>query len=191
MITLDVQPQGERFTFFTEPDPTAPALEFEFVASPGCAGPDPHIHAKQVETFRVVSGTMHAKLGKDERVIRAGEALVVPAGQLHTFQNRSTTEPLVIRITVEPALQFQWMMTELCRLAIANGGRWKDMPLLETAYIMNCTRDEHDLAGVPRLLTTALFGALAGVAVLLGKHRNIGPLPVVASQAGGSIARPG
>jgi mannose-6-phosphate isomerase-like protein (cupin superfamily) len=178
MITLDVQPQGERFIFFGEPDPGAPALEFELVATPGSSGPDPHIHAKQVETFRVVSGEMRARLGKQERVIRAGESLVVPAGQVHTWSNPSETEPLVMRITFEPALQFQWMISEMARLAIANGGRWKDVPLLEVAYIIQQTRDEHEIPGMPRFLTTLLIGSLAGLAVLLGRHRKIGPKPL-------------
>lgn len=138
MITLDVQPQGERFTFFGEPDPAAPIVEFELVGAPGTPGPDPHIHPKQVETFRVTSGEMVARLGKEERVIR---------------------------------------ITELSRLAIANGGRWKDVPLLEAAYILHLTRDEHGIPGMPRFLQHALFAPLAGLAVLLGKHRKIGPRP--------------
>ena len=85
MITLDVQPQGERFTFFSEADPGAPALEFELVAAPGSSGPDPHIHAKQVETFRVVSGEMRARLGKEERVIRGGEPIRIDLGEGSPF----------------------------------------------------------------------------------------------------------
>ena len=184
VITLDVQPQGERFTFFSEPNPGAQRLEFEFVGSPGSPGPDPHIHARQVETFRVIEGEMHAKVGGQERVIRAGESLVVPAGQVHTFRNPSESEPLVIRISVEPALQFQWMMTEYARLAIANGGRWKDVPLLEAAYILHQTRDEHEIPGMPRLLTTVFLGSLAPLAVLLGKHRKISPKPALLNTNG-------
>jgi len=183
VITLDVQPQGERFIFFSEPDPGAPALEFELVAAPGSRGPDPHIHAKQVETFRVVSGEMCARLGKEERVIRAGESLVVPAGQVHTWSNLSETEPLLLRITFEPALQFQWFISEVARLAIANGGRWKDVPLLEIAWIIHQIRDEHELPGMPRFLTTLLLGSLAGLAVVLGKHRKIAPKPVPSVEA--------
>jgi len=177
MITLDMQPQGERFTFLSDPDPDAPRVEFDLVAAPGCPGPDPHIHAKQVETFRVTSGEMLAKVGKEDRVIRAGETLVVPAGQVHSFSNPSESEPLLIRITVEPALQFQWMITESARLAMANGGRWKDIPLLEVAYIIYQTRDEHALPGVPRFLWSPVFASLAGLAVLLGRHRKIAPKP--------------
>ncbi len=183
MITLDLERQGERFTFFSEPDPDAPSVEFELVAAPGCPGPDPHIHAKQVETFRVLSGEMHARLGKEERVVREGETLVIPAGQVHAFHNPSDTDPLVLRITVEPALQFQWFITESARLAIANGGRWKDAPLLELAWILHQTRDEHEIPGVPRILTTLLLRSLAGLAVLLGKHRNVREKPVSARAA--------
>ena len=177
MITLDMQQQGECFTFFSEPDPSAPSVEFEVVLAPGSPGPDPHIHAKQLETFQVTSGEMVAKLGKEERMVRAGETLVVPAGQVHALRNGSASEPLVIRITVEPALNFQWFMTEAARLAISNGGRWKDIPLLDAAYLVHVTRDEHAIPGMPRFLQYAIFAPLAGLAVLLGRHRKLAPKP--------------
>jgi quercetin dioxygenase-like cupin family protein len=180
MITLDVQPQGERFVFSSEPDPGATSVEFEMTAAPGASGPGPHIHAKQIETFHVISGGMHATLDKEEHVTRAGDSLVVPAGRVHSWRNLSENEPLVVRITVEPALQFQWMMTEYSRLAMANGGLWKNVPLLEVGYILHQTRDEHEIPGMPRFLTTLLLGTLAGLAVLLGRHRKVSPLPSVA-----------
>jgi len=184
VITFEVQPQGERFTFFSEPDPTAPSVEFEFVGSPGTPGPDPHIHARQVETFRVTSGEMLAKVGKEERRIRAGETLVVPAGQVHSFCNPDPDNPLIIRITLEPALNFQWFMTEMSRLANENGGRWKDIPLLEMAWAAHQVIDEHDLPGVPRFITRPAFALLAGVAFVLGKHRRISPKPSGPAVAG-------
>lgn len=179
MIVLDIQPQGEHLTFHGEPDPTAPSLTFDLVMSPGSPGPDPHIHARQVETFEVISGEMHARLGKkEERVIGPGETLVVPAGQVHSFHNPSESEPLVIRITVEPALNFQWFLTESARLAIAGGGRWKDAPLLEQVWILQQTRDEHEIPGLPRPVTSLLLASISGLAVLLGRHRRVAPRPV-------------
>ncbi len=85
------------------------------------------------------------------------------------------TEPLVIQITVEPALNFQWYITEAARLAIANGGRWKDIPLFDVAYLVHVTRDEDTFPGIPRFLQYALFALLAGPAVMLGRHQEFGP----------------
>jgi len=55
----------------------------------------------------------------------------VPPGKTHTFSNGSKGDPLELRIVVEPALDFQWFMTEAVKSGLRNGGSQKDMPLLE------------------------------------------------------------
>jgi hypothetical protein len=93
----------------------------------------------------------------------------------HTFRNGSATEPLVGRGAVEPALHFQWFLTEMSKAAIRAGGSWKDLPMLEAAYILNEVRDEYRVAGVPVLAQKLLLGLLARVAIATGKARQIAP----------------
>jgi len=176
MITLDLKEQGETLIFFGDPDPTAPVLEFECSIAPGKTGPEPHMHPLQTETFRVTRGQMLAKVDGEERIVREGETLVVAAGRVHTFRNPDSTEPLTMRITIEPALNFQWFLTEAARSAIRHGGSWKDMPLLETSYIISQVSDEHDWPGMPRVAKRLLFGTLARLAVLLKKTGDVTPL---------------
>jgi mannose-6-phosphate isomerase-like protein (cupin superfamily) len=175
MIVLDLEAQGEKLTFFGPPDPDAPVLEFECTIAAGKVGPDPHIHPKQVETFRVTEGTMRAVVDGEERELKAGEVLVVAPGQLHTFSNPDPEVPLTMRITIEPALNLQWFLTEAARSAVRGGGRWKDASLLETAWILNQVLDEHDFPEVPRPLKRPVIGTLAALALILGKTRNIEP----------------
>jgi quercetin dioxygenase-like cupin family protein len=176
MITLHLEGQGETLTFFSEPDPSASAVEFECTIAPGKVGPDPHIHPLQTETFLVTEGRMHAVVDGEERVVEEGDTIVVAPGQAHTFSNPDPDRPLTMRITIEPALNFQWFLTEAARSAIRNGGAWKDAPLLETAYIVDQVVDEHDAPGLPPALKRVLFWTLARLAVLLGRTREIAPL---------------
>lgn len=176
MIVLDLQEQGEKLTFFGPPDPGAARLDFQCTIAPGKLGPDPHIHPRQTETFRVTRGRMRAVVDGEELEIRAGETLVVAPGQVHSFSNPDPEEPLEIDGSIEPPLHFQWFLTEAARSAIRGGGRWKDASLLETCWILNQVADEHDYPGIPRALKRPLFGTLAALAVLTRKHRGVEPL---------------
>jgi len=176
MITLHLEEQGETLRFFGEPDPSAPIVEFECSIAPGKNGPDPHIHPLQTETFHVTQGRMLAVVNGEERLVREGETIIVGPGEAHTFSNPDPDTPLTMRITMEPALNFQWFLTEAARSAIRHGGHWKNMPLLETSYIVAQVMDEHDMPGMPVFLKRLLFGTLARLAVLLKKPGQIAPL---------------
>jgi quercetin dioxygenase-like cupin family protein len=61
--------------------------------APGAINPR-HLHPAAV-TFRVISGTgIWQEEGKPPVTLHAGEALLAPAGTIHTHWNPSTTEPL-------------------------------------------------------------------------------------------------
>jgi mannose-6-phosphate isomerase-like protein (cupin superfamily) len=179
MTTFALEKQGESITFFAAADSRAPMAENEILMAPGAAGPPPHIHTRQKEYFRVTSGRLVAKVDGQERVVEAGESLVVEPGQSHTFANASQTEPLVFRGKVKPALHFQWFLTEMAKAAIRSGGSWKDLPFLEAAYILFQVRGEYRVAGIPFALQDLILGSLARMAVLLGKTKNIAPMDPV------------
>ena len=175
MLTFDLEKQGERITFFAEADSTATIVELEVSLAPGEVGPPSHIHTKQSETFHVVSGQMVAHLGKQNHIVEAGETLVVEAGQAHTFANGSESDPLVMRVAVEPALHFQWFLTEMAESAIRGGGSWKDIPLLELAYMLFEMRDQYRVSKMPTIMQSGLFGFLSQLAQLFGKTGQIAP----------------
>ncbi len=189
MITLKLEKQGETLTFFGEADSTAASMEVEVSMAPGAEGPPPHIHTKQSETFKVMSGRLVAKADGQEHAAEAGQTLVVHAGQAHTFANGSETEPLVFRATLEPALNFQWALTELARAAIRAGGSWEDLPLPELAYILRQVRDEYRVAGIPFAVQDIVFGLLARVAALQGKTEEIVPMSASESKPQMQLSR--
>jgi len=175
-MTFALEAQGETLIFFGEADNAAPRVEFEVRIAPGAVGPEPHIHPKQSELFAVSSGRMLATVEGVEHLVGPGEELLVHAGEVHTFRNASEEEPLVCRCAVEPALNFQWMLTESAKSAIRSGGRWKDASLLEAGYILRQIPGEYRMVGMPTVVQRLLIGALAMLAVLLGKARNVEPL---------------
>jgi len=176
-MTFALEGQGETLTFFGEADNAAPRVEFEVRIAPGAVGPEPHIHPKQSELFAVTSGRMLATVDGVEHVLGPGEELLVQPGEVHTFRNANEGEPLEFRCVVEPALNFQWMLTESAKSAIrTGGGNWKKASLLEAAYILRQIPGEYRLVGMPLVVQNLLLGTLATLAVLLGKARNIEPL---------------
>ncbi len=177
-IILDLEKDRKRYIFYGEPDSRAAAVEFRHELAPGADGPPPHIHTKQKETFHVISGTMIARIkGQEEVTLGPGGTIVAQPEIVHSFTNGSKEEPLVLRIVLEPALDFQWFMTEAINSGIRNGGTQKNMPLLEAGHLMWLSRDEQRIGGLPYFLQDILFGLLSLVARITGKAGNIAPKP--------------
>lgn len=177
-IVLDLVTEGEKFTFYGDPDCKALAVDFHNVLAPGAKGPEPHVHTMQTETFHIISGTMIARVkGQEEVALGPGEKIVISPGKVHSFTNGSKEEPLETRIVVEPALDFQWFISEAAKSAIRNGGSWKDAPLPEVGHLMWQSRDQQRMAGLPYVLQFLLFGTLSIMARITGKAKNIGPKP--------------
>jgi len=177
VTTLALEAQGETLVFFGEADSSAPSVEFEVRMAPAAMGPEAHLHPKQNERFAVVSGRMLATVDGVEHALGPGEEVLARAGQVHSFVNGSPDEPLVFRCTVEPALNFQWFLTESAKSAIrTGGGHWKKASLLEAAWILHQIPGEYRLAGMPAFVQNLLIGTLARTATALGRTKNIEPL---------------
>lgn len=176
MPTFELLRQGETLLFHSGPDPTAERLEFEVRMAPGASGPEPHRHPLQRETVTVLEGVLLTWVnGVKERWV-AGQEAEVPVNAVHTFANGSDAEPLVMRAAVEPALNFQWFLSESAASAIRGGGSWRDMSLLDAGWILHRMKSEYRLAGMPDRVQDALFLGLATLADLSGRSRRIAPM---------------
>lgn len=127
-----------------------------------------------------MSGCIVATVDGVEHRVQAGDEVVIKPGQVHTFSNGSATEPLVFRCTAEPALNLQWLLTEMAESAIRGGGRWDDASVLAAGYTPYQIRGEYRLAGMPSMVQTLIVSVLAGVALLLGRTKRIRPRPAAA-----------
>ena len=64
-----------------------------------------HVHPKMEERFDVIEGRAAFRIGGEERVVGAGQVVVVPPGTPHLAWN-PTDSPARLRITMRPALRW-------------------------------------------------------------------------------------
>jgi quercetin dioxygenase-like cupin family protein len=55
-----------------------------------------HAHAASDKVYAVLEGAVHARVGPEERELRAGEAVLAPAGSEHGIENRSQARAAVL-----------------------------------------------------------------------------------------------
>jgi quercetin dioxygenase-like cupin family protein len=142
--------------------------------APGHTAPPEHLHQRQQETFEVKSGRMWVRVAGQERVLQAGESVIVPPNTPHAFRNDADF-PLQLYITLTPALNSETFFETIVYLERHNllpdkrvsWGQLLQMALLIRHYQM-------PLAGVPHTLQQAVFAVLSALAYRAG-YRSFYP----------------
>jgi mannose-6-phosphate isomerase-like protein (cupin superfamily) len=107
---------GERIQVVDVPDDgEEDVVRFNWRSMPGGAIPE-HIHPHQEERFMITAGEAHFTLNGEERVVGAGESMVVPTGARHSESNPGS---VAIEGTVElrPGLHTREMHEAFAGLA--------------------------------------------------------------------------
>lgn len=68
---------------------------------PAGAGPPMHVHHREIELFRILSGQFRFWCAGEVHDIGAGDTVLVPRGAHHTFKNTGSAEGQLL-ITVTP-----------------------------------------------------------------------------------------
>lgn len=171
---------------------------------PGGAVVGEHVHPRVQERFRVIAGTLGAKLDGVERTLHAGEEMTVPAGRRHDWWNAGDDEAGVL-VELSPGdPRFETMIATLFGLANAGRTNAKGLPNpFQLALIAREFADVIRFTKPPAPVQTALFGVLAAVGRLrgyravypeyLGPHGRVTPDPQAVALAGLSppAAEPG
>jgi mannose-6-phosphate isomerase-like protein (cupin superfamily) len=132
-----------------------------------------HVHGRQVERFEGISGTLRFRLGRRSALVGPGDALAVPAGTPHGFQNVGR-EVAHFRIELTPPLRGEEGLRTLFglqrdgRLSVPRRGIPR--PFLQLAVLFDEYLDEIHLPVVPLALQRIAFGALARI----GERRGYG-----------------
>ena len=102
---------GDIYTFLATTAETDGAyFVLEGMVPPG-AGPPPHIHHDQIETFYVVEGQLEIMVDGQVHEAKAGDFVHVSKGSPHSFINRSQT-PAKLIATFVPAANVERFFRE-------------------------------------------------------------------------------
>jgi quercetin dioxygenase-like cupin family protein len=71
---------------------------FEFLRDGGTPGAGPHFHAKHVDSFIVLDGELEVLTAGEPLTLQAGEAVAVPPGVVHGFNNQSTAPMRLLNV---------------------------------------------------------------------------------------------
>ena len=135
---------------------------------PGGAVIGEHVHPAIDEDFTVLRGRVGFRIDGRESIAEPGKRLHVPAGTAHDWWNAGEEEAH-IRVEIRPGARFEEMALNLFGLAQDGKTNSRGMPnLLQAAIFAREFSDVLYFTKPPLWVQRLLFGALAGVARVLG-----------------------
>jgi hypothetical protein len=145
--------------------------------NPPTGVPEPeHVHPFQQSGTEILSGSLRFRIGGEERSVKVGESITIPANTPHNFWNDAEDEAHHIQ-WFRPALKIDRFFEMLFGLAQDGKLNDKGLPsLLQLAVGVPYFGDEIRLTTPPWAFQRALFGVLAPVGRMLG-YRPDYPYP--------------
>lgn len=104
-----VHPSGARVVVVTASEDR---LEADLTLPPKTGRLPEHVHAMQVETFQIQSGSGPYRLNGADKRATAGEGIEIPAGARHVNPWNDGATDLVYRQTISPVLDFMDIVTK-------------------------------------------------------------------------------
>jgi mannose-6-phosphate isomerase-like protein (cupin superfamily) len=174
--TIENPVTGERLLFRkTAADTGGELTEIECWVQPDGFVAAAHVHPQQSERFRVISGTVGFRLGRETITARPGDVITVEPGTPHKFWNAGRCEAHFVA-EVRPALQFESLIETMYGLAADGKTSKKGMPNpLRLAVIAQAHFDTVQLPFPPAWLQR--FGLAVGAPL----GRALGYTPVYES----------
>jgi len=167
--TIENPITGERLTFIkTASDTDGEVTVVEVTVRPDGFVAAAHVHPKQTEIFRVVSGRMGAKLDRKKLEAGPGEVLTIEPGVAHKFWNVGE-EDLVFVAEVRPSLEWESLIETMYSLAADGKTSKKGMPNpFRLAVIANAHFDVVQLPVIPAWVQKAALAMGAPLGRALG-----------------------
>src|SRR5215216_5306414 len=168
---------GQRMVFLETGQETGGQLLRIDSYNPPTGVPEPeHVHPFQESGAEVISGSLRFSVGGEERSVKAGESITIPANTPHHFWNDGEEEAHAVQ-WFRPALKIDRFFEMLFGLAQDGKLNDKGLPsLLQLAVGVPYFGDEIRLTNPPWALQRALFRVLAPVGRMLG-YRPEYPYP--------------
>lgn len=135
-----------------------------------------HVHPFQESGAEVISGSLRFRVGGEERSVKVGESITIPANTPHHFWNDGQEEAHSVQ-WFKPALKIDRFFETFFGLAQDGKVNEKGLPsLLQLAVMVPHFGDEIRLTRPPWILQKVIFGLLAPLGRLLG-YRPEYPYP--------------
>jgi quercetin dioxygenase-like cupin family protein len=152
----------------TAKDTDGKLLEMESTFAPHSKEPPPHYHPLQDEDFKVIKGTITVKINEEQKNLKQGDQLHIPANTVHSMWNASE-EITIVNWKVQPALNTEALFETVTGLA--NDGKTNENGLpgfLQAALLMNKYSAVYRPASPSYVIQKIVFGLAAPVAWLFG-----------------------
>ena len=129
-----------------------------------------HVHPRQEERHQVLSGTLRARVGGQERDYKAGERVVGPPRVPHAWRNPSDQEDLHIVSEHRPASHTEHMLETGFAIAQDLEADKKGFlkHVLRAAVLLDEIKEDFYFTGAPLRALMAGLVALAPIGRLLG-----------------------
>jgi mannose-6-phosphate isomerase-like protein (cupin superfamily) len=162
-----VFPDGSAYTVLDSPaDPQRQPLVMEFLLTPHCAAPPPHVHpGGQRETFEVIEGEFELLRGLSWRRLGVGQSVTLDPGEVHTFRNHASA-PVRVRNVHDPAHSFEHYIRRVHGVAAAHG--FKKITPRAALYFACLLREHKDtiMPAAPLRIPMAVLAAIGRAARL-------------------------
>ena len=135
-----------------------------------------HVHPLQESGAEVISGSLRFSVGGEERSVKAGESITIPANTPHHFWNDGEEEAHSVQ-WFRPALNIDQFFESY--FGLAQDGKLKDdgsPTFWQLAVMAPYFGDEIRMPNPPWVLQKVIFGLLASIGRMLG-YRPVYPYP--------------
>ena len=168
-LVLENRHTGERLELRRVEDERGLWLELKGSLPPHSDGPPLHVHFKEDEGGRVLSGTVSARVGGLKIERHAGEDLSFPRGVAHRWWNAGD-QTLVFEGFARPLVDLDLYLQAV--FEIVNAGPEGRPLLFYMAHAARRHRSTQAAFVAPRPVQAVLFPLLVGLGTLLGKYRG-------------------
>lgn len=160
---------GQTMTFLqTSASSGGQVLEIECMSPPGGVKEPEHIHPKQENIFRIISGSCIFSVNGKEQEVTAGNTINIPPGTKHFFYNAGNTPCYYVQ-EFRPAMHIEGFFETFFALSRDRKLNEKGIPsFFHGSLIMLRHKDEIRVTNPPWFVQLLTYLTLAPIGYLMG-----------------------